>query len=214
MPRREKSTTQKTDGWNTKMNRVYIISIRVLRSRCGRDTKHSDSVVPNCDSCWRLVQFSNSPHIFCVFSLVFLFHFFFFFVVNSSLIDASVDEYLSPLLSPTESCCMERWLPSFTPHHLPIKHCFSFFLASGCHNSLDFWSIYNWKSQPFEQKRRKQMKIVAQTSCQLGRNVSHNVALSPFVARPPPPQSALFSISVSPPRLKWILSFIRHFLHA
>lgn len=79
MPRREKSTTQKTDGWNTKMNRVYIISIRVLRSRCGRDTKHSDSVVPNCDSCWRLVQFSNSPHIFCVFSLVFLFHFFFFF---------------------------------------------------------------------------------------------------------------------------------------
>jgi hypothetical protein len=100
MPRREKSTTQKTDGWNTKMNRVYIISIRVLRSRCGRDTKHSDSVVPNCDSCWRLVQFSTSRplHIFCVSVLSFYF-ISFFFVVNSSLIDASVDEYLSPLPS-------------------------------------------------------------------------------------------------------------------
>jgi hypothetical protein len=43
------------------------------------------------------------------------------------------------------------------------------------------------KANHLKQKRRKQMKIVAQTSCQLGRNVSHNVALSPFVARPPPP---------------------------
>lgn len=132
MPRREKSTTQKTDGWNTKMNRVYIISIRVLRSRCGRDTKHSDSVVPNCDSCWRLVQFSTSRplHIFCV--SVLSFYFISFFFCGQFFPDRRISRrvFVPPPLSPTESCCMERWLPSFTPHHLPIKHC-SFFFWKG-----------------------------------------------------------------------------------